>query len=182
MAAKSGGSSGGSSGGAGIAAGAGLGMQIGAAIGSFYAANSAARVSGKISAFNTRVGEMQARWAEERGVEAVYRHRLKMRGLRGAQRASFAGQNVVVGDGTALEVEEDTAKWTEVDALTIKNNAALEAWGYKQQAISSSLQGALSGGMQGMGTLLTGLGGAAKDAYVLFGDRQGSGAKPAAAK
>lgn len=166
----------------GALGGLSLGMQIGGAIGGFYAANSAARTSRKISEFNARSGDMQARWAEDRGIEAIYRHRLKMRGVRGAQRTSFAGQNVLVDDGTALEAQEDAAKWTEVDAITIKNNAALEAWGYKLQAINSSIQGALNSGIQGTGTLLTGLGGAARDAYVMFGDRQNSGAKPTAAK
>lgn len=69
MAAASG-SSGGGGGGGGNSAlgGAALGMQLGAAIGSAYAAYSSARSSQKISAFNAKVGEMQAKWAEERGL------------------------------------------------------------------------------------------------------------------
>ena len=175
MASSSGssGSSGGSGGGGNSAlGGAALGMQLGAAIGGAYAAYSSAKTSKKISAFNAKVGEMQAGWAEERGVEAVYRHRLRMRGMRGAQRASFAGQNVIVDDGTALDVQEDTAKWTEVDAMTIRNNAALEAWGYRMQAINSSLQGAMtSPGMAATSTLLTGLSSTARDAYMMFGKK-----------
>ena len=170
MAAASGSSGGG--GGGGVLGAAGFGMQIGAAIGGAYAAYSSAKTSKKISEFNARVGEMQAGWAQERGVEAVYRHRLRMRGMRGAQRTSFAGQNVIVDDGTALEAQEDTAKWTEVDAMTIRNNAALEAWGYRMQSINSSLQGAMiSPGMAATTTLLTGMTSAAKDGYALFGKK-----------
>lgn len=177
MAAASG-SSGGGGGGGGNSAlgGAALGMQLGAAIGSAYAAYSSARSSQKISAFNAKVGEMQAKWAEERGIEAIYRHRLRMRGFRGSQRASFAGQNVVVDEGTALEAQEETAKWTEVDALTLKNNATLEAWGFRMQAANSSMQGALNSPLlAGTSTLLTGLGSTATNAYLMFGKQGGGG-------
>lgn len=146
--------------------GAGIGMQIGGAIGGAYAAYQAGKTNQKIFAFNQRVAEDQYKQAMERGSELEYRHRLKVSSLVGTQRAGFAGQNISLDDGTALEVQRDTAKWGELDALTIRNNAALEAWGYKMNAINASFQGALQNPVgAATGTLLTGLGNAAGSYY-----------------
>jgi hypothetical protein len=60
--------------------------------------------------------------------------------------------------GTALDLLGDTAQIGEEDALTIRNNAAREAWGYRNQANEASRWGAnqLNNSRgAGIGTLLT---------------------------
>jgi hypothetical protein len=52
----------------------------------------------------------------------------------GAQRAGIAAGNIDVGYGSAVDVQADAAFLGELDALTIKTNAAREAWGYTVEA------------------------------------------------
>ncbi|HKE43891.1 MAG TPA: hypothetical protein VKB41_05070 [Steroidobacteraceae bacterium] len=88
----------------------------------------------QLSDYNAQVAELQAKDALERGGEKESRFRDQVRGLIGSQRAGFAGANVDVGYGSAADVQADAAFLGELDALTIRNNAAREAWGYKVEA------------------------------------------------
>jgi hypothetical protein len=84
--------------------------------------------------YNAKVAEEQAADAITRGQEEESRFRTSVRGLIGSQRAGFAGQGVVVDAGSAADVRADTTYLGERDALTIRHNAAREAWGYQTQA------------------------------------------------
>ena len=52
----------------------------------------------------------------------------------GAERASFANQGVNVNAGVPLAEQVSTGKISAVDAMTIRNNAALKAWGVSTSA------------------------------------------------
>jgi len=73
---------------------------------------------------------------------------------------------VALDSGSALNILEDTDYMGEQDALTVRNNAAKEAWAYRNQAAgalsdSSMLQSranAESPGMAGFSSLLTSAG------------------------
>lgn len=93
-----------------------------------------------ILAFNARMLEAMARDSVRRGKEEEQRFRTDVRGFIGAQRAAFAGQNVEIHAGTALDVQMDTAYQAELDALTIRTNAAREAWGFQVEAESERKQ------------------------------------------
>ncbi len=67
------------------------------------------------------------------------RQRLQTAAAIGTQRAGFAANGVDVNSGSAANVQDDTAALGELDALTISNNAAKEAWGYQTQAQQSLL-------------------------------------------
>ncbi len=84
--------------------------------------------------YNAQVADLQAQDAVERGREEESRFRTGVRGIIGAQRAEIAASGTDVGFGSAVDVQEDAAFLGELDALTIRNNAAREAWGYKVQA------------------------------------------------
>jgi hypothetical protein len=115
----------------------------------------------QLAEYNAKVASKQGEYAIQKGVEMGTRQRMATGALRGAQRTSFAGQNVLLDDGTAAEAEQQAAYWGEIDALTVRNNAALEAWGYKQSGVNSNIQGQMSyaQGIAGAtGTLLTGAG------------------------
>lgn len=125
------------------------------AVGTIQAGRSADHVAG----FNARMAEWQARDAERRGDEAANRHRAQVTRMIGSQRAALAAQGVNVEDGSAAEVQLDTAMLGEMDALTIRNNAAREALGYRAQAIDYRRRGALErsqSGIAALGTILTG--------------------------
>jgi hypothetical protein len=91
--------------------------------------------------FNARVAETQAADALTRGAEDEQKFRAGVKGLIGSQRAGFSGQNVDVGTGSPVDVQADAAFLGELDALTIRTNAAREAWGFRQQAENARLGG-----------------------------------------
>lgn len=84
--------------------------------------------------WNAKVADLQAEDAIQRGAEEESRYRAGVRQLIGSQRAGYAGSNIVVGFGSALDVQEDTAVQGELDALTIRTDAAREAWGFRIEA------------------------------------------------
>lgn len=84
--------------------------------------------------FNAGIADLQAQDAAQRGLEEEQKFRTQVRGLIGTQRAGFAGQNVVVGDGSAADVQADSARLGELDAQQIRANAQREAWGFQVQA------------------------------------------------
>lgn len=62
------------------------------------------------------------------------------RRMLGEQRAAFAGQNVDVGFGSPATIAEETSRAIAQDIRTVKNNAALSAWGYDNELESLALQ------------------------------------------
>ncbi len=106
---------------------------------------------------NRRLAEQQANDALLRGTKDEARYRRQIAQVAGQQKADFGARNVAV-TGTALDLLSDTAMVGEEDAQTIRNNAAREAWGYRNQASEASRWGAnqLNNSRgQAIGTLLT---------------------------
>lgn len=117
---------------------------------------------------NAATTELMATDAIERGRETESRVRLLGRKTIGAQRASLAAQGVDIDAGSAVTAVEDTALMAELDALTVRNNAAREAWGYKVKASDLRAEGQLAaraGSQAARNTLLSGAGNAAFYAY-----------------
>src|SRR5262245_14171461 len=98
------------------------------------AAKKAGEEAGALEDYNARVEEEAARDALVRGALGEQQQRQLTRGIIGTQRAGFASQGVDVGTGSALDVQADAAYLGELDALTIRNNAAREAHGYQVEA------------------------------------------------
>lgn len=90
---------------------------------------------------NRRLAEAQAGDALLRGTIEESRYRRQIAQIIGGQKAAFGSRNVTQS-GTALDILADTAMVGEEDALTIRNNAAREAWGYRNQANEASRWGA----------------------------------------
>lgn len=91
--------------------------------------------------YNAAVAEIQAADAVTRGADEEARFRSKVRGVIGSQRAGFAAGNIDVGFGSAVDVQADAATLGELDALTIRTNAAREAWGYQVSAVDLKARG-----------------------------------------
>jgi len=123
-------------------------MQV---MGSYQAAkaeNRAADYNADIANQNAYIQEQNAVLAEDRAADSTRRgeieekqHRLRVSQMIGGQKTSFAGSGVVVGEGSALQTTQDTASLGEFDALTIRHNAASEAWGHNMSARNERLQG-----------------------------------------
>lgn len=86
---------------------------------------------------NASTAEWQAADAVQRGNAAAAGERRKGQQTLGTQRAAMAAAGLDISSGSALSILEDTDYFNEADQLTIKSNAAREAWGYKVQANNS---------------------------------------------
>lgn len=97
-----------------------------------YQAQIAAR-NQQIMEANAKQAEWQSRDAIERGKVAEQQQRTKTGQMLGAQTARLAAQGTDMA-GSPTDILGDTARAGEFDALTIRNNAVREAWGYDTKA------------------------------------------------
>lgn len=124
---------------------------------------------------NQLIAEQAAQDAERRGQLAAQQKRLETGQLIGTQQAVLASNGVVINQGSALSITSDTARFGELDALTIVNNAQREAFGLRAKAVNFGADASLvqaSGQNQAraarssaFGTLLTGAGTVANKWY-----------------
>jgi len=124
-----------------------------------YGQYQSGRANERLMDYNARLAEQQAEDALARGREAERRMRTDVRRTIGSQRARLAASGVdISAEGSAVDLFADTARLGELDALTIRNNAAREAWGYRTQAVDYRARGDLArreGTYRAVGTLLT---------------------------
>lgn len=99
------------------------------------AARRAAEASAGLHDYNAAVADVQAADAVARGAIEEQQFRRDLDVLVGAQRAGYAAGNTDVGYGSAVDVQADAAFLGELDALTLRTNAAREAWGYQVEAV-----------------------------------------------
>lgn len=107
------------------------------------------RLNAQMAAFKGELaissGERTARLALKRGYKESAMVRRAGKQTAGSQKAALAAQGIDIGSGSAADIIAETEAMSELDqieiqknarldALTIKNNAWREAWGYKQQA------------------------------------------------
>lgn len=128
-----------------------------AAIGT-YSQYKSGKEAQKIANINAGIADQQAQDALARGEREAADYGVKIKQLMGTQTAAYAGQGVMIDAGSPVRVMADTAKYGELDQLTIVNNAKLEAWGLKTQASSMRLEGryARQRGMFGAGSTILG--------------------------
>ena len=146
-----------------------VGMGISAATGAASSILSG-MANADIADYNAKVAQAMAVDAKNRGEEAVAMQRESTKLLIGQQRAAYAAQNVSVSTGTALDVQADTVRQSEIDVGRIRANAIREAFGFTTQAGLSRMEGqmAMGRGIAGAGaTLLTGASNAALTYYSL---------------
>jgi hypothetical protein len=108
---------------------------------------------------NARMADIRAEDAIARGETDAGIVRTRAKKMVGSQRVAMAAQGIDIGSGSAVDVQEDTARMGALDALTVKNNAWREAWGYKAEAASFRSQSRFTAvSRKGMlrNTLLTG--------------------------
>lgn len=84
---------------------------------------------------NAMYANNAAQDAVKRGTYDADLQRIRTGQLIGTQRAAMASNGGLVDQGTNSILQQDTAQLGELDALTIQNNAAREAYGLKVQAM-----------------------------------------------
>lgn len=120
---------------------------------------------------NARLARLAAADATTRGEQDAGRERMATSQEIGSMRTAFGASGVDGSVGSPLKAMRDTRVMSEMDALTIKNNAAREAWGYKMQAKQAIEEGDMAlrrSKAQATGTLL--------GTYARVGSRLGGSA------
>lgn len=106
---------------------------------------------------NARIASAQAADAIARGDDEAAKVRREALDMQSTQRASYAGQGVDVGTGTAAHVQQQTEYFGEWDAATVRNNARKESWALRSQAENFRAQASsINPLMRAGGTLLSG--------------------------
>lgn len=121
----------------------------------------------KVSENNAIVQQQAAEDARRRGDIAEDAQRRQTRQMLAAQRAAIGAQGGVLTDQSTEAILADTAQFGELDALTVRNNAAREAWGLEvganntlAQAEASRFQGqaaSRAASLSAVGTLIGGV-------------------------
>ena len=145
---------------------ANLASSIGGAGSQYYATRAQGRIESDALKLNAMRAEVEAQDALRRGETEASKHLGATGRLIGSQRAAMAAQGVNIDSGSASMVTQDTAALGALDALTIRNNAYREAYGFKSQALGYAGQAKLTrmgARSAGYSTLLTGGLSAARD-------------------
>lgn len=90
---------------------------------------------------------------QQQGLRDEEQLRDQVRQFIGGQRAAV-GASGVDNSGSVARLQDDAARQGEIDALTVRNNAYLEAWGMKEQARGKRYEASVAK-RQGRMTLLT---------------------------
>jgi hypothetical protein len=132
-------------------------------IGTAYAQSQAFKAAGAYQAglarTNAAMADLAGAQTIEQGDIAAGRRNLQTTEQVGTEKATQAASGVDVGSGSAALVRNGTNLVGAVDEMTIRNNAARQAFGYKIQAINDTSQGQfaqLTAKAQANQTLLSG--------------------------
>lgn len=125
---------------------------------------------------NAKIADQQAVDTRRRGQIEEDRRRDLLRQQVGSQKAAFGANGVVSSTGTALGLLSETAEYGELDALTIRNNAAREAFGYQVESVNSRTRGRIAAQEGTLGATATLLGGGSQ----AYGDYRRNRPKKAA--
>jgi hypothetical protein len=104
----------------------------------------ASNYNAQVSEMNATLADRRARDAILRGQEEEQRKRMEIGQLQGRQRAAMAANGVDLSFGSPLDTLVDTAIMGELDALTIRRNAAREAYDFDVQGVNLRSDAALS--------------------------------------
>lgn len=142
-----------------VAQGASGAASIANSVGQASALREQGRYAQTVAESNAAMANLEAKDAKLRG-EAEKTRLLRRAGIiQGAQRARFAAQGIDPNEGSAAEVQADTAGMAAEDAQVILNNAYREGWGHRVEA-SNYLRGGrmarLASKNEANATLLTG--------------------------
>lgn len=102
------------------------------------ATKASAEYQSQVARNNAISAEYQAQDAIKRGEVAEAEQRRKTMMLKGTQTARLAANGIDISEGSPLQILSDTDWMGEQDALTIRDNANREAWGYRVQGQNST--------------------------------------------
>jgi hypothetical protein len=133
--------------------------QIGSSIMQAQAIKSQSKFEASQLKMNAKLQRFQASEAIRMGENEAQRHAMSVKKLMGRQRAVAAASGIEVSDGSAMDIQQETAGMGALDILTIRNNAWKQAWGYRVSATDLENQARftkIAGKYAARSTLLTG--------------------------
>lgn len=140
-----------------------MGMSAISSVAGAYSQYSAYKAKGaydeSVANTNAKISGLQADETLRAGSIAASKKNLETRQVAGAVRAAGGASGVDVSSGStaATRISSDFAG--NIDELTIRNNAARQAWGFKTQALTDTFQGQMekmTATSQAHQTLITG--------------------------
>lgn len=141
---------------------AGLAITAYGASQSASANRSAGNAQQAVANYNASISGLQAEDAIARGREDETRLRVRARVDAGEVRARYAAAGIDISDvdSSFAELQASNATLAEVDAMTIRTNAAREAWGYRAQAENQRAGGEIArkaGNQKAIGSIVSGV-------------------------
>lgn len=121
-----------------------------------------------VSEINAGMMKIRGEQALEQGKKDLEKFNRQVNQFKGTQKAVLAASGVSTESGSALEIQKQTDLFAAEDQDRIKNNAALQAWGYKTESVNTLLQGKYKAEAyrnQATGTLLGGIAQAGATVY-----------------
>jgi len=114
------------------------------AIESGEASGAAASYQSQVAANNAIIAGENAQYAKAAGEVQVTASELKTAATIGAIKTNQAASGLDVNSGSNEDVQSSAKELGELDALTVRNNAARQAYGYQVQSTSFTQQSQLS--------------------------------------
>lgn len=153
-------------------------IMAGSSIYQGYTQRKEASYSAKISRNNATIQDRLAEDAIVRGDKREALMRRKIAAFAGSQRAALAASGVNVDTGSASLLAADTLAQGELDALSIRDAAEREAWGYRSRAENYRTQSELTkmaGRNAQRATILSGFGNALSVGSGVYGGLKAPG-------
>lgn len=132
-----------------------------------------AKYSSQVAAENATIANQNAQWAGQSGEQQAAMSEQKTRAEVGSIQANQAASGINVNTGSAVDVRSSAVENGELDAITIRSNAARQAYGYQTQSTSDVAQSTLdksqagydstAGDISGASTLIGGIGSASNN-------------------
>ena len=174
------------------AAATALPLMVGSTISSAYgayesgkASSEAANYQAQVARNNQIIANQNSAYALQRGNVMVQQKQLQTAQAEGNVRAALGASGVDTNAGTSVRVQSDVAKLGAYDALSIRNAAAREAYGYQTQGMSYGAQAGLesaqaeqallSGYLNAGSSLIGGASNVSAKWGSIFGDSGGGG-------
>lgn len=107
------------------------------------AVSEASKYQAQVARNNAVIDEQNAQVALDAGRTAEQGQRQKTAQIIGQTRNAIAANGFSTTNGTPADIISDEAKLGELDALTIRHNAARQAYGYRVEGMSDEAQAGL---------------------------------------
>lgn len=113
------------------------------AIESGHASAASANYQSQVAANNAIIAQQNANLASAAGNAQASNQQIRTAAQVGAIKSAQAASGLDINSGSDLDVQSSAKMLGELDALTIRNNAARQAYGYQTQATSEQAQSGL---------------------------------------